>query len=490
MSFGKLVKIIVVLSHANTDIYQAFEHSVILSTDRPSAAIPRKERLAIADVQSHHNRMNIAPGDLDTSILSPHANFKMPTQNIALDFYIPNPLDYVSRAARQSIPFYVQAPSKNALTGRQAFFSSFERKRHLFEIYYEGSTPNTPWLQRLSRCLAQVLPETFNLLGRPLDLDRKSEINFLVTSFEGPMGGKTLGLFSAIDRFDRDGDKPLSGSNYGETIYISARPKPERACSTAVHEYQHLINFDHKVLLEIPEDQRNDLSQQSKRGLYSEHLGLDEGYSHIVEELSGQPQVVSKHIYNFLVDPNRASFALETAWSDLYGNSRSRGLNTFFLYYVIRQAGGRLRLDDPNTRDLLTDLIHNKGRGFENIARYFGVTKTELMSDFFTKFALTLYDVNYVHSFLPPLETDSEFSRGITFMDRSDPIDEIKYAPPFVHPYQVKIPKVVANSETRIPAQGLAFFRYIAPKDNPHNAQLTVSTNRAAPYSVYFIRVK
>src|SRR5690606_17283578 len=113
-----------------------------------------------------------------------------------------------------------------------------------------------------------------------------------------------------------------------EVIYAAPLNDYQRTCSTFVHEFQHLVNFDSKVFSKLSDSEKPDMREMEKANLREEHLGINEGLSHVLEVLSDQRQIVNEHIYNFLIDPNGTSLALETEWNSFTGNSRSRGLNT------------------------------------------------------------------------------------------------------------------------------------------------------------------
>ena len=487
------------IPQSNTDIRMNFQ----MRNKFPSEPVDSYERDRIKSIQA---RQGSGGGDLsfDEPIHPPRSNFQIFPENIGTDtdIYIPFPGDYHLRLDNKVLPLYVSSPTGTRRSGQTLQFSTYSPGSNLFSLLYPPALSESSsngmnfqtFLQKLNSCTQQKLPQILNTLGSPFDLDGKPQLNIVVTNFQGSIGARTLGMFSAIDRFEKDGDEPLIDSNYGEYVYLAPSSNPSTSCATMIHETQHQISYDRKVLAEIPASKRNDMRQKSKYDLLPEELGLDEGYSHIFEELSGESQRVSEHIYNFFIRSNLSSFSLETSFSDYIGNSRSRGLNTLFLYYVIKRAGGRLDYSDSVTIQTLTQLITNPKIGFPNIADHFGVTEQELMEGFFRGLLYSLFDSSAAANFLPALETSTnidgqQVSRGFKILDRNSSTEDLPYAPPSVHPFQFTLNPLGPSDNFSVPAQGLVFYRYIVPSTISSDAEVEFNMG-GREISAYVVRVR
>lgn len=486
--------VIIFHSQANTEAFDEFQHSLFIQSSVASAPLSPQEKRFRDKIAEHLKEKNPTfSAPVDHSILPPRPSFQGPALNVDpfRPFYIPEPNDYISRFAEKTVPFYLRSVSSQPLSGRTISFELFPQNSSSFHLYVNpqaGLSAET--LTRLSSCLSQIIPQTLAFLGPLLDQDGDSAIKVLVSPFEGRMGGNTLGFFSSIDRFKTYGGSPLPDSNHGEIIYLSSAfmNEPSRACSTTAHELQHLINFDAKVLSQLSSQERNDM--KASENIRPEHLSLDEAYAHVAEELSEEEQKVSEHIYNFLTNPNQTSFALETAWDNLYSNSRTRGLATLFLYYVIRKSGGTLNANDPSTQNTLNKLIQSPRSGFQNVAQFLGMTEQKLLEDFFTK--ITLWIFQRETTFVPSLEKSEQLNktRGIELMNATAPLQEIPFRPPIVHPYQINIPLLSRSENHSLPGQGIAFFRLIVPSEKPPKVHVILSTKGTIAFSAYLVRIK
>jgi hypothetical protein len=226
--------------------------------------------------------------------------------------------------------------------------------------------------------------------GAPSDIDGNGRVAILFTKAVneitpgGSEGGIALGFFYARDllpRFGAGGSCP--GSNVGEMFYIlvpdpnavfgDARSKAfvgNAVVSTIAHEYQHLINASRRIYV-------------TNAPSASEEVWLDEGLSHIAEELvfyraSGlQPrqnisatQLVAgsptRELFDLLMRGNLARYQQylrlpgvnsPLSTEDLLG---TRGATWALLRYLADRAG-------PTDGDLWYRLANSQRTGFANL---------------------------------------------------------------------------------------------------------------------------
>ena len=131
--------------------------------------------------------------------------------------------------------------------------------------------------------------DTLNF-GTPSDIDGNGRVGIFFTAnvnrIPGPPGGFIGGLFFGRDLFPATGSGACAGSNEGEMFYM---PVPDPASTingnykskttlsnvvlpTLVHEFQHLINASRRIYI-------------NNAPITAEELWLNEGLSHIAEEL-------------------------------------------------------------------------------------------------------------------------------------------------------------------------------------------------------------
>ncbi|MBN8555488.1 MAG: hypothetical protein J0L93_08590 [Deltaproteobacteria bacterium] len=498
---------IAVMSLASTDRVSNYIHPIQVTTNLPSSAIPQSEQEMIAQVKNLKN-IDMSVGSWDANIFAPLPNFQTTPQNIGVDeFYIPDPNNYVTHTPTNTIPYMPSMPESSQLTGRVSQTDIFSRLDGVFQILVDMKTFGGKASQldanyqsifrNLDTCLRRVMPQTMNLIGAPLfRLNGKNAVDVLVGDIPQVNGRATAGQISQIDRFMTNRGQPLKDSNRTEVLYVQRTTSTDSVstqCSTTAHEYQHLISFDSKVLSRMPPETRFDLDTQRAMAIHPERLGFDEGYSSIVEELTEEKQSVSRNIVAFLSNPNSTSFALEAVYREAASNFRSRGINTLFLYSMLKRAGGSLNASDPATQKFLSSLIRSQETGFDNVAGFFGSNWLEVQQYFFTRMVRALYDSKKISEFIPALEekpiAGGSIKRGIRILDRATPPTSVTLNPPIVHPLQFDAPLVPNASTYNVPAQSVMFFRYIVPEKKKFNARITLATG-GAPYSIFVIPVR
>jgi len=484
--------VVVVGRGSSHDLYR-LQHSLDVRSSQASAPRDQAEEIATQVISRNQDlfQFNFNPALPDIA--------GTPRFNPGpIDFYIPNPLDYLTRLEDQLIPIWVPRTASGRRTGDRFSAAKHSGVSGVFDLLIANNVNATQTftnnLNPLHDCISRVVPETLGILGSPLDLDGKPEINLVISNLITGSQAQPLGLFFPVDRFKTHRGSNLSDSNYGEIVYLSPQPSWELSCSTTAHEIQHMLNFDHKVLRQIQPQDRSDLASQERRGLKAEELGLDEGYSHIMELLTDQASTTNRHVYNFLTNPNESSFALETSRGEWLSNSRTRGANTLLLLYALKRAGGSLDARDPITQQVLRGLVQSPERGLKNIANYLGISQEDLIEDFFSHLVLSMFDPHKAETFIPPVISQTVNShqtlhKGIDILNRNDDWQKIQYSPPFFHPYQFSVEDISRTSFSTVPTQSMHFYRFRSNERLDSNSFVTISTG-GIPFSVILIRTR
>ena len=127
---------------------------------------------------------------------------------------------------------------------------------------------------QIDRFSSRTFPVVTSMFGSESDVDEDGKIHLLYTNLVekvgGFLGGGPSGFFSSpsLLPLDQGGDGNLS-----DLLYINPDMDPDKFNAVAAHEFQHLINFNHHVLI---------------RGGISEDVWLNEGLSAVSEDLIGE----------------------------------------------------------------------------------------------------------------------------------------------------------------------------------------------------------
>ncbi|RMF88529.1 MAG: hypothetical protein D6736_10310 [Nitrospinota bacterium] len=177
-----------------------------------------------------------------------------------------------------------------------------------------------------------IHPRSEQLFGEESDVNNDGRITILVTSLLNGTG--VAGFFLPSDLFLRDTDNPFS--NEQEILYV-ALPSSSLPLglieATMAHEFQHLINFQQKVLRRIDQGLPNPPS---------EDLWLNEALSHLAEDLTGFSED-GDDLVNIVEDYLEQVEFFSLADNDAFGGSdtlQRRGAGYLFLRYLFEQAGG------------------------------------------------------------------------------------------------------------------------------------------------------
>jgi len=250
----------------------------------------------------------------------------------------------------------------------------------------------------------RVFPVVTSNFGMPSDIDGNGRVVIFFTRAVNEMShGATSvvgGFFFSRDLFARSGSgsqQTCAGSNQAEILYLMV-PDPVRAASDAAfskagvqrnavavlaHELQHLVNASHRLFV--------------KRSGSFEETWLNEGLSHIAEELVGNHAAGigrrenvdyarlrgSSETWEMFTLFHRSNFARlglhlqQPGGSGLFdatGSLAGRGAAWQFLRYAADRAGG-----DEAT--LWRALTGGPSTGMRNLERVFGVHVAHWMRD-------------------------------------------------------------------------------------------------------------
>lgn len=215
---------------------------------------------------------------------------------------------------------------------------------------------------------ATIYPTNTRIFGSEPNpgVDGDSKIFILLTPAVGNYGADTtLGYFSQRDEFVPKADSPavFKHSNQKEMLYVSSRIVLEGSADdylgTIAHEFQHMINFNQKVLV-----------GQNRQ---SDDLWIDEGMAMYAIEANGYGlkaggEVLSNHVKRFMQEPEAFSLV---AWDD---NPEAIGYGPVYLFMVY--------LADRFGEGIIKELVTSKKLGKENFDEVLGKRGMSLARQF------------------------------------------------------------------------------------------------------------
>ncbi len=200
---------------------------------------------------------------------------------------------------------------------------------------------------------SRIYPLDVNNFGNPSDVDHNGKVNILCYDIQDGFsgyGGYVAGYFDPKDLYT------TSYSNQSEIFYIDTYPlmgmssskDVSEAYSTLAHEFQHMINFNQKVLVQ---------------GNYETDTWMDEGLAMAAEQIySGAALQDRIDYYNNDTDITNGHSLL---YWDYYGDTLANySLSYLFMEYLKDQCGQgdgifKELINDPHNDYLaVQDLIH------------------------------------------------------------------------------------------------------------------------------------
>lgn len=200
---------------------------------------------------------------------------------------------------------------------------------------------------------ASIYPTNVRLFGSEPNpgIDGDPHVVLLLSPAVGNYGqDTTLGYFSQRDEYlpTVDASPVFKHSNAREMLYISSKivltGSEEDYMGTVAHEFQHMINFNQKVL--VGRNQRSD------------DLWIDEGMAMYAIEANGYGlktggRVLADHVKRYQQEPGAFSLV------DWDGNPDGIGYGPVYLFMVY--------LADRFSETIIKDIVTSKGIGMANI---------------------------------------------------------------------------------------------------------------------------
>jgi hypothetical protein len=260
-----------------------------------------------------------------------------------------------------------------ALSSNSAFYAD-----RGIDPVVRGNASFLPAINRLQQRFDDTIaPVDRFYFGRESDVDGVGQVIVLMTPVVNgisPGYGNVLGFFYAGDLFSGN-DYP--SSNETEIFYIAVPLRPDDidrmldqvSPSTLAHEFQHMINFNQHVLLKGRERE-------------SEEIWVNEGLSHLAEDLAGFGDGNRGRAAYFLYDPKLHPLATDQ------DSSGMRGAAYLFFRYI------HDRFDSAGTRGLLRQITGNRYSGTGNISDSIGADFESIYQDWLSAVALVPFGIS------------------------------------------------------------------------------------------------
>jgi len=368
----------------------------------------------------------------------------------------------------------------------------------LFEILFDQSLNDANLFsnfKEIQACIGQQFEKIFKVLGKPIDLDQKEEVEILVTNIgHGPSGGTALGFFNPLDRYRFDRNQKEWLGNFGEMIYVSPRQSNAMTCATAAHELQHLINYDSKITRILPPGSREDRSTPQIYSLRQEDHGLNEAFSHLIEILTGEADDhVQKILLQILRNPHQSNLSLELSGHNIFSNFRTRGLNLLILLHALKRFGGSLSWDDPKTQEFLRLGILSPSTGFDNLGKIFNESGIDHLRNFLRAWALALYSDTGSFEFMAV--DDENPDRLVRVLNRYDDLDTLQRSrgSKTFHPMESQIPFLQQAQAWISLSRGISMYRFIVPQTLPPSTDSSWNLevrSTSSPIEFLIVRVR
>jgi hypothetical protein len=237
----------------------------------------------------------------------------------------------------------------------------------------------------LSTCIqaveTRIVPRVTALWGMPVDINEDGRLSILVSPTLNAEA-VAVGFFNPADFFKRNTDSSSSAynpaSNEMDIIYVAVPDSqsgssysPDSIIATIAHELTHASTFSEKTWKRLTSGNADALREE---------LFLDEGWSHLTENLCGYGVSGGniKFLRRYLDDTATYSFCE----ANRYGQDDSagmRGAMTLFLSWLFWRQGGMTwdnadptRLVDSGGIAFLRRMLASSTTGWESIGQAYG----------------------------------------------------------------------------------------------------------------------
>ena len=163
---------------------------------------------------------------------------------------------------------------ENDTTITAVLYATSQRANAYVDVADTGRVSKEQIQAQVDRFSTRTYPKITSAFGSESDVDNDGKIHFLYTNLTDP--DPNVLFAGAWGIFDARALLPVrlgGNGNRSDMFYVNPDLKPEDFDPVIAHEFQHLINFNQHVLL---------------RNKQSEELWLNEGLSHVAEDLIGE----------------------------------------------------------------------------------------------------------------------------------------------------------------------------------------------------------
>jgi hypothetical protein len=282
-------------------------------------------------------------------------------------------------------------------------------------LYVDQNTPITQLNDAEAADIGAAFEESIYAINRDAfgsesDINRDGKVAILLTPVVNDMplqgGAVILGFFNPADVLPN----LFQAVTNSMEIFYTMIPDPdlwgsdwkarciEAIKSTIAHEFQHMILYNYRILI----------YGSSYFGTYEEELWLNEGLSHMAEDLNGYQRDNIARANIFLDNPGNAKLTFQQA-DDL----QNRGAVYLFLRYLGDRYGEYIyrrlvqsrsvgmsnveRVTDEGFLELFADwsaALYLSGRGITSDPR-FSYTSIDILGDFHSLYAID-YDLSWL----------------------------------------------------------------------------------------------
>jgi hypothetical protein len=232
-----------------------------------------------------------------------------------------------------------------------------------------------------------IIPRVEALWGKPADIDGNRCVTIFLTSTINEEG-LALGFFNPADFFERNNDINSEAynpySNEADILYVAFPSNllgvddekniytEENIIATIAHELAHACTFTKKTWNRIKDGNSNAVREE---------LFLDEGWSHLTENLCGLGVSGGniKFLYEFYQNTSLYSFCGPNRINGMEDSAGMRGAISLFLSWLFWKSGGMswdeadpLNLIDQGGISFLNKMVELPDTGWESIGKAYG----------------------------------------------------------------------------------------------------------------------
>ncbi len=248
-------------------------------------------------------------------------------------------------------------------------------RAHAYVDVADTSDVMTEQIQaQIDRFSTKTYPLIVSIFGDESDVDNEGKIHVLYTHLVDEVGSGVAGFFDP-----RSVVPPSQGGNgnLSDLIYVSPTRDEGFYELALAHEFQHLINFNQHVLI---------------RGGAGEEPWLNEGLSHVCEDLIGQHEHNRSYMDIFLLAPHSYSLI-----SSPMSSNGVRGAAYLFIRSLVEEFGS----------DILSRLVQTDQAGIANVEKAAGQPFADLFDRHVSRIFLSGSGLNNTLNYTTPFLADA-----------------------------------------------------------------------------------